>query len=103
MASFFDTWERADRDLSRGADAPTSREAFEKIRPHLATAQAELLVWLVAQGEQGGTMREYAAFRGVGFNCVSGRASELKAMGKIRPTGLRREGCAVYVANPEAS
>jgi|JFJP01.1.fsa_nt_gi predicted transcriptional regulator len=48
-----------------------------------------------AQGE-GMTCKEVAARLGKWMNAVSGRFSELKALGIVRQAG-RREGCGVYV------
>lgn len=102
MASFFDTWAAADRgDLSRGADAPTSKEAYKRLKPHLGEQQAQVLAWLRDRGEEGGTAKEFARAILKELNKVSGRFSELAAQGLIRKSGLRREESAVWIANPE--
>lgn len=43
------------------------------------------------------TSKELADALDTKVHCISGRLSELKEMGKIRPTGERREGCSVLV------
>lgn len=101
--TFFQRWEQADRDLSRGADAPTSQEAFERIKPHRDSERGQILAWLRERGADGGSAKEYAKEVGRPFNAISGRWSELKLKGRIRPTGLRRDGAMVYVVNPEVS
>jgi len=42
------------------------------------------------------TAKEYAGIIGKGLNAVSGRFSELKKAHKIKITGDKREGCAVW-------
>jgi hypothetical protein len=44
------------------------------------------------------TSKEVAEWLESPLNAISGRISELKAMGKIQQIG-RRDGCGVYVAN----
>lgn len=98
MASFFDTWAQADRDLSRGAEAPTSKEAYKRLKPHLADQQAQVLAWLREKGAEGGTSKEWARHVGKPLNSVSGRFSELHEQGLIRKSGRRREESMVWIA-----
>jgi len=40
------------------------------------------------------TSKEIASLMGKDLNCISGRISELKALGMVEKTGVRRGGCA---------
>jgi len=48
--------------------------------------------------EGGATLHDIANWLGLGANKISGRITQLKAMGKIKQVG-RRDGCAVYVVS----
>lgn len=86
---------REPRDLSKGAEAPTSREAFKRIKNDLPMEQWFLLEWLINQLD-GGTAKEFALWHEKTLNAVSGRFSELQAKGLIYKTTDRRDGCAVW-------
>jgi hypothetical protein len=75
---------------------PQSEDAFQRQAPHIGRDQGEIMAWLMARGDRGGTAKEYAHDAGRELNTISGRFSELKRDGKIVPTGERRDGCAVY-------
>jgi hypothetical protein len=76
-----------------------SNAAFEKVRAKLGDRQKMVLFqierWSVAGGV---TCREIAEMESCGMNAISGRITELKAMGKIKQIG-RRDGCAVYIVS----
>ena len=75
-----------------------SKAAFGAIKDKLTLKQAQVLATIKARGSFGRTCREIAERHLVGMNAISGRLTELKAMGKIKVTG-RRDGCAVYQIN----
>ena len=76
----------------RGSD--TSRAAAERVNRDLSERQRRVLAFVTEFGTA--TCREVAKAWGVGLNVVSGRLSELQKLGKIEPTGARRDGCTVY-------
>jgi len=78
-----------------------SNEAFDGIMQLLTLRQLQVLATIkLAKGwkpeSDGATCKEIAERHGCGMNAISGRITELKAMGKIKQIG-RRDGCAVYV------
>jgi len=75
-----------------------SKAAFEGIYKNLTLKQAQVLATIKARGSMGRTCKDIAERNLVGMNAISGRLTELKAMGKIKVTG-RRDGCAVYQIN----
>ena len=83
-------------DLSHGSETPTSRAAYSRLKPHLATLQADVLAWLKGAAD-GGTCKEYSATTGRALHACSGRFTELAAKGLIRRTDRRREQSAVWV------
>jgi hypothetical protein len=79
-----------------------SNAAFASIYAHLTLRQEQVLATVKARGADGTTCREIAERHGRGMNAISGRLTELKAMGKIVQCGTR-DGCAVWVlANHKA-
>jgi DNA-binding MarR family transcriptional regulator len=75
-----------------------SQAAFKTICKNLTLKQAQVLATIKARGSFGRTCREIAERHLVGMNAISGRLTELKAMGKIKVVG-RRDGCAIYEIN----
>ena len=75
-----------------------SKAAFETIYKNLSLKQSQVLATIKARGSMGRTCREIAERHNCGMNAISGRLTELKAMGKIKVVG-RRDGCAVYQIN----
>jgi hypothetical protein len=86
-------------DLSRGSASPESQAAFKRVTPTLRETHARILAWLEQRGAAGGTSKEFAAHEGVELHTISGRFSELKRDGKIRPNGVVRDKYAVVVIN----
>ena len=74
-----------------------SVSAFESIAHTLANRQNDVLSAFLRH-PSGMTSKEVAEWLESPLNAISGRISELKAMGKIQQVG-RRDGCGVYVAN----
>ena len=74
-----------------------SVSAFETITHALANRQNDVLSAFLSH-PSGMTSKEVAEWLESPLNAISGRISELKAMGKIQQVG-RRDGCGVYVAN----
>ena len=72
-----------------------SAAAFETIADTLTNRQNDVLSALLRH-PAGMTSKEVAEWLESPLNAISGRISELKAMGKIREAG-RRDGCAVLV------
>ena len=87
-----------DLDPSRGRASPESRDAWLRLHPALSDARKRGLAEVQAAGPGGLTAKELAERWGVGLNTISGRFSELMALGLIRKTGSRREGAAVLIA-----
>lgn len=71
--------------------------AFERARLHMSEGRMRVLQ-AIRNAPAGLTCKELAEQWEVGMNAVSGRFSELKSAGLIRPSGARREGGAVMVA-----
>ena len=73
-----------------------STAAFGAIKDELKPRQREVhscIFW-----SNGITCKDIAEAMNTGMNAISGRLTELKAMGKIKVTG-RRDGCAIYQIN----
>jgi hypothetical protein len=60
-----------------------------------------ILVTGPSVGRDGVTSKEVAAALGKPLNAISGRLTSLKMKGKIRGTGVRRDGAEVLVACAE--
>jgi len=79
-----------------------SNAAFEKIEKTLTHRQNDVLWaidWLHQLSKEGVISRDIAWKLNAPLNAISGRITELKAMGKIKQIG-RRDGCAVYTISP---
>ena len=74
-----------------------SAVAYETIAHTLANRQNDVLGAFLRH-PNGMTSKEVAEWLESPLNAISGRISELKAMGKIQQIG-RRDGCGVYVVN----
>ena len=74
---------------------PNSAAAYETIADTLTNRQNDVLSALLRH-PAGMTSKEVAEWLESPLNAISGRISELKAMGKVRESG-RRDGCAVLV------
>lgn len=72
-----------------------SAAAYETIADTLTNRQNDVLSVLLRH-PAGMTSKEIAEWLESPLNAISGRISELKAMGKVREAG-RRDGCAVLV------
>ena len=73
-----------------------SKAAFGAIENQLKPRQREVhscIFW-----SNGVTCKDIAEAMNTGMNAISGRLTELKAMGKIKVVG-RRDGCAIYQIN----
>lgn len=86
-----------DRDLSRGRFNPQSAAMHRKILPYKATLRNRCLIFIANQ-PNGATLKEICRDMGKLPHSISGRLTELKAAGKIRPTEYIRDDCTVYVA-----
>lgn len=71
--------------------------AYKTIAHTLANRQNDVLSAFLRH-PSGMTSKEVAEWLESPLNAISGRISELKAMGKIQQVG-RRNGCGVYVVN----
>lgn len=74
-----------------------SEQAFDRLIPRLAKAQADVLRVIQEAGEHGATAKEAAWRLGKGPHAVSPRFLELKRARRIRANGDSRERSAVYV------
>ena len=82
--------------------APTSVAAHRRIAHTKQDSYKWIMDLLTARGEFGATSKEIAASKGIDLHKVSGRLSELKAMGWIEENGSRRDGAAVLVVKARA-
>jgi predicted transcriptional regulator len=73
-----------------------SKAAFGGIKDELKPRQREVYLYIICAN--GITCKDIAEAMNTGMNAISGRLTELKAMGKIKVTG-RRDGCAIYQIN----
>jgi len=76
-----------------------SNAAFEGIEETLTQRQNQVLgaiEMLDRYSGKGATLHDIAHWLRLGANKISGRITQLKAMGKIHQIG-RRDGCAVWV------
>jgi hypothetical protein len=76
---------------------PCSVDAHTRVVPTKAAAWKRIMDLIKARGEFGLTSKECAAAFGVQLNTISGRFSELRAMGWIKGNGQRRDNAAVLV------
>ena len=74
-----------------------SNAAFEKISGKINTMQQQVAI-AINRASAGATSKDIAHWLRRPLNAISGRITELKAMGKIKQIG-RRDGCAVYVVS----
>jgi predicted HTH transcriptional regulator len=78
-----------------------SNAAFEKIEETLTQRQNQVLgaiEILDRYSGKGATLHDITNWLRLEANKISGRITQLKAMGKIKQIG-RRDGCAVWVIN----
>ena len=75
-----------------------SNAAFEKIEESLTQTHQQILHVMTLYPISGTTSKDVAEYFDCHLNAISGRLTELKAMGKIKQIG-RRDGCAVYVVS----
>ena len=68
----------------------TSIAAADALKDHLGNLQLKVLADVRAAGAEGRTSRECAASTGLEYDSCQPRLSELRRMGKIRDSGLRR-------------
>lgn len=68
-----------------------SIEAFESTKETSSRKRLEVLKFVEARGDAGATVDEIAAGLPMPLQTVSGRASELKAIGRLIDSGLRRK------------
>jgi hypothetical protein len=72
-----------------------SEAANRKIDPAKVRDRQRIFGLALERGELGITLKEAESRLGMLRNSVSGRLSELKALGMLVPTGEVRDGCAV--------
>ena len=83
---------------NRHKGSPESRDAFDRIK-HGKREMYDRIMFLAQQRKEYGiTVHDVSHQFGKTPNEVSGRLSELKMMGKLRKSGLRRNGAAVLVS-----
>lgn len=71
--------------------------AHTKVTPSKTETYRKIMDLVRARGEFGATSKEVSYAMGKQLNCLSGRFSELRAMGWLKDSGLRRDGAAVLV------
>lgn len=78
-------------------DAPTSREAAERMAGKASAKRAEVRAWVHRCGRRGATRKEIAADLGMLIQTVCPRVDELLRSHLLVETGERRKGAAVLV------
>ncbi len=76
-----------------------STAAFHVIKDKITSSQEMILAAIKESGEEGATLDEICHYFNMPPNAISGRISELKAMGKIYKSGTRktRSGCSAAI------
>lgn len=74
-----------------------SKIAHSKVVHSKQETYKKIIALLRARGEYGCTSKEIAAAMGKQLNCISGRCSEIRAMGWVKDSGIRRDGAAVLI------
>lgn len=94
-------WEQNNEDISSNKHGGNSesKQAHKRIGSRKEQQRLEVLE-VISRYPDGLSMKEVAHMMGVGFNVVSGRGSELKALGRVEKTGEIRDGSAVLRAVP---
>jgi hypothetical protein len=82
---------------NRHRNSPESIDAFEKVKHSKQAVYGRIMFLAQQRGERGVTSHEVAGALGRPLNCISGRLSELRMMGKLRKSGERRNGAAVLI------
>lgn len=82
----------ADPCENRHLGNPQSIEAHKRVLHSKEETYKRIIEVLKTRGPS--TSKEIATALGVQLNCVSGRYSELKALGRIQETGIKRMGAA---------
>ena len=94
---------QADLDFSKGRDNPNSAAAHAKLRPSKAVARREVWLAIYDSGKSGMTLEAISAKVGKMPHQVSGRCTELAALGMIwrkSERGLTSSGnsCTIWLA-----
>jgi hypothetical protein len=92
-------------DTSKGKNNSESKVAWQKALHSAENVREQILTclgWIESQGgTEGMTPKEFARFRNVQLNTVSGRFGDLMQLGLIRRTPYVREGSrAVELVHP---
>jgi hypothetical protein len=74
-----------------------SEAAFEKVVRDKQQMYERIITLVTARGDYGVTVHEVAGAFGKTPNCVSGRLTELRMLGRLKKNGERRHGAAVLV------
>lgn len=89
--------------MTRARDRQTSKDAAERVRPHLSQLQTAVLNALMAHGAAGLTDKELERlplFQDLAPSTVRKRRSELLQLGRVREAGVR-DRLTVWVAADE--
>lgn len=68
---------------------PESTAANERVSSHKADLRDRILAWFDARGARGATCEQASIAMSIRYSTMSARISELRAAGKLVPTGLR--------------
>jgi hypothetical protein len=74
----------ADPCSNRHGGSETSAQAHERVRPHKRQVYARILALVEARGLAGATVHELAEAMATMPNCISGRLTELRALGRLQ-------------------
>lgn len=89
-------FDKADITSNRHKGNPESNDAFKDVKDRLVGDRVKILNYLK---HCHATCKDIAIALNMKYTTVSGRLSELKAMGLVEKTGYRREGSAVLTAS----
>lgn len=87
----------ADPSRSRHGGSVTSEAAHNRAKWKKRFYYAKILWYLRRSGFAGMTLKDFCTLLCVTPNAISGRVSELLAMGFIKRLKLQRDGCGVLV------
>lgn len=82
---------------NRHKGSPESKDAFDRVKGTKQLMYDRIMFLAQQRKEYGITVHEVSHQFGKTPNAVSGRLSELRMMGKLKKSGIRRNGAAVLV------
>lgn len=84
-------------DISERKHGGNPRSIEARARTNITGRRKQVLDYVTSRGVEGATSHEISKALGLPMHAISGRLSELKALGKVRVSGVRN-GADVLVA-----